>query len=418
MEPTPHAVATHLPEASQPDASPYRNINLLSLALGHFTVDFFSGSLPIVLATLTTPLDLSQAQVGLVAFVYSLSISLAQPLFGLVADSPYAPHLALLGALWQVALMGLTGLAGRFEVLLGMVAIGGLGSAMYHPPAAGSVPRLSAPQYRGRAMSVFLLGGNSGFALGPLIAGWVLNAFGARGTILLLIGGVMVLPFLAYRLLRLRYHATPVPEHPYTPGSTLDAPAGFRFPTAATILLALVIIFRSWASVSLTTYVPQRLVELEESVDFAGSALFMMALAAALGGFAAGFLADRIGPHRVIVVSLLLASPLVMAIRVASGPLLLAVMAGVGLCLLASLPLTLLLGQDLFPGRPGVMSGLTLGFTFIAGGVGAAATGAIAEQWGLTLVFTLLPLLPLLSGLVAMAFSLQQAAARRSALRR
>jgi FSR family fosmidomycin resistance protein-like MFS transporter len=364
------------------------------------------------LATLTTPLDLTQAQVGLIAFVYSLSISLAQPVFGLVADSAYAPYLALAGALWQVTLMGLTGLAGRFEVLLGIVAIGGLGSAMYHPPAAGSVPRFSAPEYRGRAMSVFLLGGNSGFALGPLIAGWVLNSVGPRGTIVLLIGGVIVLPFLAYRLLRLRASA-PRQDADHALAPSAHSPASFRFPVEATILLALVIIFRSWASVSLTTYVPQRLVELGQSVDFAGTALFMMALAAAGGGFTAGFLADRVGPHRVIVVSLLLAAPLMAAIRFATGALLLPVMAGVGVFLLASLPLTLLLGQDLFPGRPGVMSGLTLGFTFVAGGIGAAATGAIAEARGLTFVFTWLPLLPLISGLVASIFGFQQVAGRR-----
>jgi len=369
-------------------------------------VDFFSGSLPIVLAVLTSPLGLTQTQVGLIAFTYSLSTSLAQPLFGLMADSVYAPHLALAGALWQVTLMGTAGLAGRFEALLGMVAIGGLGSAMYHPSAAGSVPRLSAPPYRGRAMSVFLLGGNSGFAIGPLVAGWVLNYFGARGTIILLIGGVLVLPFLAARLLRLRY-APPQIGHPHSEAhSTPIQPANNLLPLAATVLLALVIIFRSWASMSLTTYVPQRLVELGESVDFAGSALFMMALAAAVGGFAAGFLADRIGPHKVIVASLVLATPLVLGLRFVSGTLLLGTMAGIGLCLLASLPLTLLLGQELFPGRPGVMSGLTLGFTFVAGGVGAAATGAIAERWGLALVFAWLPVLPLISGLAALALAL------------
>jgi FSR family fosmidomycin resistance protein-like MFS transporter len=388
--------------------SPFRNRNLVSLSMVHFTVDFFSGALPIVLATLTTPLHLTQSQVGIIAFTYSMSISLARPLFGLVADSIYAPRLALAGVVWQVLLMGLTGLAGRFELLLGLVAVGGLGSAAFHPPGAGSVPRLSTPEQRGSAMSVFLLGGNTGYAVGPLLAGFVLNRFGQQGMWFLLAGGLSVLPFLAWRLIRLRYE--PIAHtHPHEAGSFAPTQAeNGRFPTALVALLSLLIIFRSWGTMSLTTFLPQLLQAQGDTVEFGGQALFLISIAGAMGGFAAGFLADRIGPHKIIIATLLAAGPLLVALPHSTGLSFLILSAAVGLCLMASLPLTLLLGQSLFPGRPGVMSGMTLGFTFIAGGIGAGATGAIAEIRGLDFVFQWLPALPLLSVIAAMAFALWQ----------
>ncbi len=381
----------------------FRNRSLLSFAAGHFIVDFFSGMLPILVAAHTAPLALTQGQIGLIALAYSLSTSLAQPLFGLLADGAFAPRLALLGIVWQVGLMGAAGYAPRFEVLLGLVALGGLGSAAFHPPGAGSVPRLTDPTRRGGAMSVFLLGGNSGYAIGPLVAGVILNAHGPRGVLALTIGAALVLPLLALALIRLRYPAPPMPAsalaEPAQPRRPLAAPAAA--PTAAIAALALIVIARSWASASLTTYLPQYLLQQGQNVAFAGNALFVLSALAALGGFSAGFLSDRVGIRRIVIGTLLLSVPLMASLRLVSGFWLMIALGAAGFFLLASLPLTLLLGQDLFPGRPGVMAGLTLGFTFVAGGIGAAVTGAVAERIGLTAVFTWLPVLPLLGGVCA-----------------
>lgn len=365
--------------------------------MGHFVVDFFSGALPIVVAALTTPLHLSQSQIGLIALAYSFSTALAQPLFGLIADSVYAPYLAMGGVVWQVALMGLAGLAGRFEMLLGLVAIGGLGSAAFHPPGAGSVPRVSSHEQRGSAMSVFLLGGNSGYAVGPLVAGFVLNRFEARGTLLLMAGAAVVVPVVAARLLRLRDYDR---EHPRETRPAAGA-APRRIPILAITLLAAIVGFRGWASQSMTNYLPQYFLAEGLEITLSGQALFIMASAAALGGFSSGILADRVGIHRVVAGSLLLTIPLMIAMRFTSGIALLAVIGGIGLFGLASLPLTLVLGQELLPGRPGVMSGLTLGFTFVSGGLGAAVTGNLAEKLSLDWVFMWLPILPLIAAAAA-----------------
>ncbi len=386
--------------------SPFRNRKLLALTLAHFVIDFYSGAVPLVLAAQTAPLRLSQGQVGLVALAFNLSSALGQPLFGLLADHKRAPLLALAGVLWGAVFTGLAGLAGRFEVLLVLMAVAGLGAAAFHPPGAGGVPRVSPQEQRGGAMAVFLLGGTSGHAFGPLAAGIVLSALGPRGTLTLsLLAVVAAFPLFA-ALHRLHYERLyPTAGDPALPSASRRPVAWRGLLTANLILLGLVILFRQWMDISVVTYLPQHFLQQGRNVLYAGNIAFVIALGGMTGNLTAGFLSDHIGRHRVIIASLLLAAPMLVALMHAQGVWVVISAFALGFCTIASLPLTLLIGQEMLPDRPGVMTGLTLGFTFVAGGIGAAVTGALAERFTLNGVFAWLPLLPLLAAVAALGLS-------------
>lgn len=389
--------------------SPFRNRKLLALTGAHFVIDFYSGAVPLVLAAQTSPLHLSQGQVGLIALAFNLSSALGQPLFGLLADRKRAPLLALAGVLWGAVFTGMAGLATRFEILLVLMAIAGLGAAAFHPPGAGGVPRISSQDQRGSAMAVFLLGGTSGHAFGPLAAGIVLSALGPRGTLALALLAAVSAPFLFAALRRLRYEALNSSASDATPSSTPRRTEGLGgLLTFSLILLALVILFRQWMDVSVVTYLPQHFLQQGRNVLYAGNIAFALSLGGMVGNLTAGFLSDRIGRHRVIIASLLLAAPMLIALMHAQGVWVVIFAFALGFCTIASLPLTLLIGQEMLPDRPGVMTGLTLGFTFIAGGLGAAVTGALAERFSLGTVFAWLPLLPLLAMVAALGLSSTQ----------
>ena len=395
--------------------SPFRNRNLLSLALAHFTVDFYSGVIPILLAVQAAPLGLTPGQIGLIALAYRVASSVVQPLFGMLADGGWASLITLGGVLWQATFVALAGLASRFEVLLMLTTIGGLGSAAFHPPGAAGVPRFSTSEQRGGAMSVFLLGGTSGYAFGPLAAGFILDAYGPRGTLLLTALAAVVMPILYAALRRMRRaapDASPASRSPTQAPSPAEA-VGESAALAVGLLITL-IAFRSWAAESMSTYLPQILVQGGEGVVFAGNISFLMALGAAAGSLAAGFLSDRVGRHRVIIATLLGAAPMLAGVVRSQGALLGVFAFGLGFCIQASLPLTLLLGQELTPGRTGMMSGLTLGFTFVAGGIGAAITGALAESAGLLAVLAWFPVLPLVSAAAAAVLFAVDRARRRA----
>ncbi len=389
--------------------SPFRNRKLLALTGAHFVIDFYSGAVPLVLAAQTSPLHLSQGQVGLIALAYNLSSALGQPLFGLLADHRRAPLLALAGVLWGAAFTGLAGLATRFEMLLVLMAIAGLGAAAFHPPGAGGVPRISAQDQRGGAMAVFLLGGTSGHAFGPLAAGIALSALGPRGTLALSLLAVASAPFLFAALRRLHYGALNLSANDVASSSPSRHVEGLgSLLTFSLVLLALVILFRQWMDASVMTYLPQHFLQQGRNVLYAGNIAFVLAIGGMMGNLTAGFLSDRIGRHRVIIISLLLAAPMFIALMHVQGVWVVIFAFALGFCTIASLPLTLLIGQEMLPNRPGVMTGLTLGFTFVAGGLGAAVTGALAERLSLGTVFAWLPLLPLLAAVAALGLSMAQ----------
>src|SRR5436305_15278402 len=63
-----------------------RNGRLLTLMLGHFTVDSYVGVIPILYPLLIGWFSLSLATAGLVSLAYGGMAAISQPIFGLFAD--------------------------------------------------------------------------------------------------------------------------------------------------------------------------------------------------------------------------------------------------------------------------------------------------------------------------------------------
>lgn len=381
--------------------SPWRNKRLLILALAHFFTDFFSGAAQtIVLTAQTVPLGLSQGQVGGLAFLYTLATSVTQPLFGWLADRVRGPLLALVGFLWMLVFFAFSGVATNYYIFAILLIFAGLGVSAFHPPGAAGASIVSDVRNRGGSMSLFLTGGGFGHALGPLVAGLILERLGPRGTLVMGGLGVLIVPFLALTLSRVRYDDIPTAHA--TRGSTSKA-ATHTLSMAGVGALMGVIFLRSWAIRSQKTFLPQLFTTMQGlPLDFSGNVLFVWGLFAALGSLVSGFIADRLGRRVVIASTLLLAVPLMMFQLHLTGLGLMISTALIGFCLQASNPLTVSLGQELMPDQPGVMSGLTMGFTFVMGGIGIALTGLFADYAGLEVALAWLPVLALVGGVLAL----------------
>src|SRR4051812_34881121 len=103
-----------------------RNRALMAVTLGHFSVDMYSGMLPLILVTLGDTLSLSYGQIGLVSSAFTLTSSLTQPLFGWLADRIGGRSLAAGGVILIAVMMGLMRLAHSFEMLLILAPLAGL----------------------------------------------------------------------------------------------------------------------------------------------------------------------------------------------------------------------------------------------------------------------------------------------------
>ena len=168
-------------------ASLYRKLSsgAIFVAASHLSLELSNNFLPVAYPLFIEKLGLSYVQVGTIAFVAVLAATLLQPLFGYLSDRFDSRLLLSISLLWIGTIMGITGLAGSYWLLLLLVGFGGLGSAAFHP-AAASLASAAAGRRRGASMSLFSVGGNLGAALSPLLIGALVLRAGLPGTLFLI----------------------------------------------------------------------------------------------------------------------------------------------------------------------------------------------------------------------------------------
>ncbi|MCB0189633.1 MAG: MFS transporter, partial [Caldilineaceae bacterium] len=176
-----------------------KNVTLWSLTLGHFSVDMLAGAMPIVVGLyLKESLGLSLAQIGLLLGAFKMTSSLTQPIFGYLSDRYGGRWFAVGGVLWIAAFQGLVGYMPTFGSALAMAMLAGFGSAAFHPQGASGA-NIAAGDQKTAGVAMFMLGGNMGFAIGPILAALIMGSFGMHGTAVLA-GIVLVIAPLLYFL--------------------------------------------------------------------------------------------------------------------------------------------------------------------------------------------------------------------------
>ncbi len=377
--------------------SALRNRTLLSFALAHFSVDLCSGALPVIMLFLAPKLDLSIAQVGFVISVYSISSSLTQPLFGYLSDRTGGRYQSAIGLAMIAIFQGMLGFATSYAMLLAMVMLAGCGSAAFHPHGASGATRAGGNR-KSSFMAVFMLGGNSGYALGPVIAAAAMTAFGVHGSAVISMIGLALVPLV------LTAQGTHEAHHAAAKGSAI-AGSIRTFSVLAVIALMAIMFLRAWTQSSITTYIPVFFTQVAGfSVGEASRISSVNLFALAAGGLVGGLLADRFGGRRVMILSWLIYAPAVLLMFNLPDARVYLLAAVAGFVAGASWPPLIVMAQELFPKNAGVASGIALGFAFAMGGIGTAITGwlALPEHLGLANALMLLSVLPLIAALLAL----------------
>jgi MFS transporter, FSR family, fosmidomycin resistance protein len=360
---------------------------LMLLGLGHMMVDLNTGALPALLPFLKNTLDLSYTMIGTLVLVASLSSSLIQPIFGHLSDRSARPWLLPFGVLAATAGMAAIGLASSYHLILLLVCVSGIGIASYHPEAYKTA-YLATGEKKATGISLFSVGGNVGYGLGPLAVAFCLTMFGQHGLLLLLLPGLLAsglllwsLPWLS-RTMNAQQTAVPV-----TTGGT--------FSYAFIVVLGIVSL-GACVHAGLVTYVPLYFSARGENSLVVGSLLSLLLIAGAIGTLIAGPLSDRIGHKRFLVFSMGMMCPLIALFLQTSGFTSILVLTLIGMCISPMFSVTLVIAQTLMRGRLGVTAGLMTGLGIGAGGLGVAAMGRIADAWGVETTMQLISILPLL----------------------
>jgi FSR family fosmidomycin resistance protein-like MFS transporter len=360
---------------------------LALLGLGHMMVDLNTGALPALLPFLKHTLDLSYTMIGTLVLVASLSSSLIQPLFGHLSDRSARPWLLPFGVFAATAGMAAIGLASSYPLVLLLVGMSGIGIASFHPEAYKTA-YLATGEKKATGISLFSVGGNVGYGLGPLAVAFCLTMFGQSGLLLLLLPGLLATTLLLWSLPWLSRT---------TSAQQAAAPALPGGPSSYALILVLgVVTLGACVHSGLVTYVPLYFSARGEGSFVVGSLLSLLLISGAVGTLIAGPVSDRIGHKKFLVFSMGVMCPLIVLFLQTSGFASILVLTLIGMCISPIFSVTLVIAQTLMRGRLGVTAGLMTGLGIGAGGLGVAALGRLADAWGVDAAMQAISLLPLL----------------------
>jgi len=387
---------------------------LATLASGHAAADLCQGSIPALIPFLVHQRGYSFGAAGVLLLVVTIGSSIIQPVFGALSDRLQLAWLMPVGvALAAVGIAG-AGLFDSFALTCVVVGLGGLGVAAFHPEGA-RYANYASGEKRGTGMSLFSVGGNVGFALGPILVTPAVLLLGLHGSLLLVIPPAIAGTVLAIELAHLngRRRAATEAAAAEQARDHEAAPVDRWGPFTR---LGGVIALRSCVYFGLQTFVPLWFVhQLGATKALGNAALTAMLVAGAAGTLIGGRLVDRIGRRPVLLGSVVLQLPLlVLLVLVGTGPAV-GLLALIGFVTIATFSVTVVMGQEYLPRRLGIASGVTLGLGIGLGGVGATLLGILADSAGLPAVMWTIAVLPIPA--ILLTLTLPREGARRGGFR-
>jgi FSR family fosmidomycin resistance protein-like MFS transporter len=342
-----------------------------ALVWEHFLNDGMANYVPGILPLLVSERHFSLVLVGSLLSLITLA-QMLQPMFGIVADRLGGRWFMLWGPVCTA--LGGIGVAifpSVAMVLMSLVLIG-IGNNVFHPQALATVRRRVRAGAAGLAMSIFLIGGELGRAVGPVMVGALAVAWGLNGVWLMAVPIVLTWPLV------MRW----IPSLPATRSARLSL-RGLPFRPAAPLIVYAAL--RAVLVLGLSTYMP--LVWRAEGGQVVAGASLVTALigAGTIGNAAGGALRDRVGPGPVVWFSLgmIIVLLAILIFHVAHGVWMWPVLGGIGAALFASWPSAIMAVQDIFHANPSMGSGLGLGFGNGIGAVLSFPLAFVAAHWGL-----------------------------------
>ncbi len=363
------------------------------LSVGHFITDINQGALPALLPYFKEALNLSYTLSGVILLSANLTSSIIQPAFGHLSDRkpmgwflPLTPFIACLG-------IALAGFVSSYSLLLLCVMISGVGVASFHPEGFKTAYFFTGDK-KATGMSLFAVGGNLGIAVGPITALALVSYFGIKGTVGLVLPGILIAVIL---FLNLSWLFSPVKSAHKEAKKELKTPLS-RNQKISFFLLISIATVRAWTQLGLATYIPFYYINyLKGNPLYAGKLVSTFLIAGALGTLVGAPLADRWGHKQFLLLTLLLSFPLLLLFYNSSGFITFILLGISGMVLISSFALTMVMAQAILPHHLGMASGMMVGFTISAGGIGVTLLGTIADTWGVPTAIKAVFVLPLIA---------------------
>jgi MFS transporter, FSR family, fosmidomycin resistance protein len=372
---------------------------VLALSFAHLLNDMMQSLLPAIYPIIKGKYGLDFGQIGLITLAFQLTASMLQPVVGILTDRHPQPYSAVAGM--ASTLLGLVVLAqaSSFTGLLVGAAFVGTGSSIFHPEAT-RMARAASGGRHGFAQSLFQVGGQTGQAIGPLLAAFIVVPGGQESLAWFSFAAMlaMIVLFQVGTWYRRRPKALTKNKGQAAGVAGVPAkPVSLAWPIA--ILVALMFSKSAYTS-SIGTYLTFYLIEkFHVSVQTSQMLLFVFLVSQVCGSLIGGHIGDQVGRHRIIWFSILGALPFTLLLPYASFATTVVLIVIIGMIMASAFPAILVYAMDMMPGKVGTIAGIFYGVTFGLGALSAAALGRVADLTSLSTVYHICAYLPLI-GLV------------------
>ena len=368
---------------------------LFAISFCHLLNDTIQSLLPAIYPILKNAFRLNFTQIGFITLGFQLTASILQPFVGLYSDKRPHPYSLVIGMIITMAGLIMLAFAPIYGLIIVSVCFIGMGSSIFHPEAS-RIAHLASGGKSGTAQSLFQLGGNSGGAMGPLLASFIIAPFGKIGVLWFTLLALLAIVIQLYIGRWYREHINEAKLNTKAviiPKSNLP-----RSKIVLSLLILIVLIFSKYfylASISsyYTFYLIHKFhISIAESQLF----LFLFLISAAAGTMLGGPIGDKYGRKYVIWVSILGVAPFTLILPHVTLFWCAVLTVPIGIIISSAFSAILVYAQELFPGKVGLIAGLFFGLAFGMGGIGSAVMGIIADRKGIEYVFYICSFLPLI----------------------
>ncbi len=344
---------------------------------GHFWSDLYANMLPPLLPFICGMWELSNTKVALIVSIQSVIANFLQPFLGFIIDKDPQKWSLNFAILLTAVPMCFIYLAENYIIFILMVALAAIGSAIFHPLGATKAVENASLEDRALKMSLFSSLGNLGFAISPALTAYLVSVWGLKALTLMVIPGII---FIVFVLINKAKNSS---EHTgYT--TTLQTEEKFKFDNYRPLLvLSSIVALRSWLIAAISVFVPLWLVSQGASEQAGGLNLTYFLLAGTLGGFVMGYIYPRTGGRKLLLATFSVSLLLLPIYLYSSHVLRVWILCLLGFFLAGTIPVTIVIGQELLPTRAGLASGMTMGLAYGLGGLGISFTGIAADTWGI-----------------------------------
>jgi len=377
---------THINTAKRPAAATeapgddFQTGRVLTITAGHAAHDTFTSMLAPLLPLFIRNFGLSKTEAGLLT-MFAQGPSLLQPVVGHLSDQIDLRPLVVVAPTLTALAFGLLGRAPSYAALATLLLLAGLSSAMFHSVAPGLAGRLSGRRLLGRGMALFMLGGELGYSLGPLLVVTVVEYVGLRGTPWMTIIGVFGSLLLLVRLRGVSFESA----HQ----DVARAPLWIALRHMRPVLLPVIglVALRSFALCALGSFLPTYLSESGTGFWRAGASLTVYQVAASFGVVLGGTLSDRIGRRSILLLSMLTTPALLLLFLRLGGAAQLAMLALIGVITVTFDPVMMALVQENYTANRALASATFLSMLFVVRSLAVVIMGAVADRLGLRWAF-------------------------------